>query len=285
VPVGGWLIFSDEDGLWQLHAETKELREVVREGIGGFESDQLDTVGVEDGGGFTLVLAFKGSGEVWRVPAAQEPCPDGYTSLAGGACTVECPWKDSMGVPARYVDRSTGLCRACSTPSCGLGFEPVLCTAWEDGYCRACADNGTFVVAGTCEKTAMRRATPCEAGFYAVEGGYYCEECPPFTSTRFGGAGRVEQCKCLDGLVRQDGACKGDGLFEYEASVCARTGACLVPPNAGLLAGGYGGESCKWACNAGYYRDRMAGLVSQCRMCLNGGVRTRGDDDSPWSCE
>lgn len=281
---GGWLVFTDEDGLWQMHGQTKELREVVREGIGGFESDRLDGVAVEDGG-LTLVLAFQG-GQVWRVPAAQEPCPDGYTSLAGGACTVECPWKDSTGVPTRFVDRGTGLCRLCSVPSCGLGFEPVLCTAREDGYCRACdgADGMVFVVAGTCEKTALRPRPPCVAGYYHYAAGGYCEECPPFTSTRFGGATRVEQCKCLDGLIRQpDGACKGEGLFEYEASVCA--GACLVPPNGGLLLGGYGGESCRWACNAGYYRDRMAGFASQCRACWSGGVRTRGDDDSPWSCE
>lgn len=279
--LGGWLLFTDEDGLWQLHAETKELRPVVRESEGGFESDALETAVVEDGG-FTLVLGFKGA--VWRVPAAQSVCQAGYTSLAGGACTIECPWKDSTGAPARYVDK--GLCRMCTIPVCGLGFEPVLCTPDTDGYCRPCAGMAgmVFVVAGTCEAIAMRRASPCQPGYYAV--GAYCEECPPFTSTRFGGATRVEQCKCLEGLTRQlDGTCEGDGLFEYEASVCARTGACLVPPNAGLLANGYGGESCRWACNAGYYRDSRAGFASQCQACWSGGVRTPGDDDSPWSCE
>lgn len=281
----GWLAFSDEDGLWQLHTETRELLLIVGESQGGFEADALITVGVE---GFMVVLGF--AGEVWRVPAAQQECASGFTSLAGGACTIECPWQDSLGAAVRYVDRSTGLCQACSVPVCGLGFEPVLCTSEMDGYCRACAplESGlVYVVPGTCEPTARRRVSPCVAGFYAAGiGGGYCEECPPFTSTRFGGAVRVEQCKCLDGLTRQrDGTCKGEGLFEYDAGVCTRVGGCQVPANARLLPAGFGGEACVWTCNNGYYRDSSAGFASQCRVCLTGGVLTNGDDDSPWSCE
>lgn len=280
----GWLVFSDEDGLWQMHAQTKELREVVREGIGGFESDLVELVQAS-ADRLALFIRFIG-GEVWTVRAAEEACASGYTSLPGGECTLECAWKSSEGVPARFVDRGTGLCKVCSVLSCGFGFEPVLCTPETDGYCRPCTGVAgmVYIVAGTCERTTMRKAAPCEAGSYAV-GGAYCEPCPLYTSTRFAGANRTEQCKCLDGLVRRDGGCVGEALYEYDAEVCSRVGGCEVPGNARVLPDGFGGEACRWTCNAGYYRDRMAGLADQCRRCLSGGVQTSGDDDSPWSCE
>jgi hypothetical protein len=284
----GWLLFTDEDGLWQMHSESKELREVVREGTGVFEeSDLVEQVQVS-ADRLALLIRFVG-GEVWTVRAAEEACASGYTSLPGGECTLECVWKSSAGVPTRYVDRSTtGECRLCSVLNCGVGFEPVLCTAEADGYCRPCASVAglVYTVAGTCEPTTMRKPAPCEAGSYAVPGGaYYCEVCPLYTSTRFAGANRTEQCKCLDGLARRDGGCVGEGLYGYDAGVCSRVGGCEVPGNARVLPVGYGGEACRWACNAGYYRDRLAGFADQCRRCLSGGVRTSGDDDSPWSCE
>jgi hypothetical protein len=192
-------------------------------------------------------------------------------------------WKSSAGVPTRYVDRTTtGECRLCSVLSCGVGFEPVLCTAEADGYCRPCASVAglVYTVAGTCEPTTMRKPAPCEAGSYAVPGGAYCEVCPLYTSTRFAGANRTEQCKCLAGLVRKGGRCVAEDLFRFE-DACVLDGACSVPANARVTTG----YACAWECNAGYYRDSLAGFASQCRPCLIGSGRTRGDDDSPWSCE
>lgn len=283
--VDGWLLFSDEDGLWQMHTQTRELLAVVRENTGGFESDRLEAVRVSEDR-YSLVMRFS-QGEVWTVRAAEEVCPSGYTSLPGGECTVECPWLNSQGVTIRYVDRSSGECRPCSMPTCGVGFEPIACTAETDAFCRPCEAvvGMVYVVAGSCEKVTMRPTAPCEIGSYAGPGGGYCEPCPLYTSTRYAQAVRLEQCKCVDGLVRRDGACVGEELYQYDAEVCARVGACQVPENAMLLPAGFGGEACRWACNAGYYRDRMAGFANQCRPCLSGGIRTSGDDDSPWSCE
>lgn len=284
LPGGEWLAFADEDGLWQMHAATRELRLIVREAGADFEADALENVTTD--GPFVLVLRFAGGAE-WRVTAAETACETGLTSVVGGDCTLECPWLDSAGRKSRYVDRSTGECRACTQAlACGVGSELVPCSAERDAYCRVCAGllgvNTTFAAAGTCDAGLLRRLPPCEAGSYLAAAGY-CELCPAPTRTRFGGAVRAEQCKCPDGLSRRmgDGACVSERLYEFE--VCAAgAGGCALPARAARLAGG---DACRWACNAGFYRDTLAGFGDQCRPCLGGGTRTRGDDDSPWSCE
>ena len=134
--IAGWLAFADEDGLWQFHTGTRELLEVAKEAAVEFEADELEHVTLTDP--FTLRLLFRGGYEM-LLEAAQEPCPDGRTSLAGGECTLECRWLDLSGRPARYVDAATGQCRACTRPACGVGEELVLCTPRADGVCRRCA--------------------------------------------------------------------------------------------------------------------------------------------------
>jgi hypothetical protein len=279
----GWLAFGDEDGLWQFHTETHELLSIVKEEVGSFEVDRLLVVSMTSV--HAVLLVFR-DGVVWEMRANQEPCPLDTTSLAGGACTVECRWLDTANRPSQYVDLATGLCRPCTAPVCGRGEVLQACTPTADALCRACAavPNETYAIAGTCDAGARKPTPPCRPGWYLAGGGLYCEACPAFTATRFPGATRPEQCKCVDGMVRQAGlGCVADGLFErFDRTVCV-AGTCRLPRNARARLDD--AEPCGWTCNAGFYRDTLAGFLDKCRVCLTGLGRTSGDNDEPWSCE
>jgi hypothetical protein len=158
-------------------------------------------------------------------------------------------------------------------------------TARDTRFCQCLVrSNQTYAMGGTCDPDTLRPTPPCEAGWYAIgTSPRYCTQCPAYTTTLYGGATRLEQCRCLDGLVRRNGECVLlEDVYELDGA-CASQTACLVPSNARLLA--WAGKACRWACNAGYYRDSLAGLRDQCRPCRIGQGRTSGDDDEPWSCE
>jgi hypothetical protein len=296
----GWLAFADEDGLWQFHTTTRELLPMIKETDGSFEADAL--AGVDATDAFILRLYFEG-GIRWEVPAAQAECATDYTSLAGGDCSVGCRWLSTAGVPAQYVDNATGLCRAC-TPglACGVGEERVACTARRDAYCRACPSLAgrtvrigfanmplVYTVAGTCDESTLKpRGDFCYLGWYLDPTRRWCEKCPPFTTTLLLEASRQEQCKCVPGLTRQGGRCLAISLYAFE-NACA-LGPCRTPRNARLVPAGVG--DCRWECNTGFYRDTLAGFDDQCRACLTREAgelgmnwMSRGDDDSPYSCE
>ena len=152
-------------------------------------------------------------------------------------------------------------------------------------YCNVCRKRAvlTYSVLGTCEASTLSEMAPCRAGWY-LGGGGFCVRCPQFTATLFDGATRVEQCKCLDGMVRRGpGDCVADGPYErFDDDACV-DGTCRLPRNARARLDD--AETCGWACNAGFYRDSNAGFLDQCRPCLGGSGRTRGDDGEPWSCE
>ena len=154
--------------------------------------------------------------------------------------------------------------------------------------CLACLSTYSTVYTepGTCDAGMRRPIPPCVAGWYLAAGGRHCEECPAFTATQYAGATRFEQCKCVAGLARKgpDRACVGERLYDFEeGGACGNAASCTVPRNAQLVAGD--NVACRWTCNAGFYRDTLAGFDDQCRACLAGSGRTRGDDDQPWSCE
>ena len=273
----GWLAFTDEDGLWQFHTETRDLIVMIKESTGGFEADAL--LGLDTSDRFTLKLYFQ-RGVLWDLLASQAGCLDGWTSRAGGDCSVSCPVKDATGVAVNYVERTTGSCLACPQLACGVGQAPVECTSTAPGYCRTCppVSGMRYSQPGSCEASTLRLAAPCNAGHYTSSTGGFCEPCPPYTTTLYASATRFEQCKCLPGLARRNGVCVGEELYDFE-SACAQN--CRVPQKASRTTN----YACRWECNAGYYRDPSAGLDDQCRPCLSGGTRTKGDDASPWSCE
>jgi len=299
-----WLVFADEVGLWQLDVVRRELLLMVQEAAGGFEADDLLDVDLA-GDEFTVRLMFKGN-TTWYISALQDRCPDDWTSMDGGDCTVECRWLSGGGVASRYVNQSSGVCVPCSTLQCGFGEVFQLCTRTTDSVCSPCpslAGTGwVYSSVGTCDPVSWKRAPPCGVGYYAEASGRFCEICPAFTSTVRAGATDIRQCKCLPGLVRRAGRCVGTEMFEFEGVVagqplaCAAKNAsdgCVAPRNANVTSTGRD-VACMWECGPGFYRDTGAGWEDQCRPCLgpptaaSWGVvawTTRGDDDTRRSCE
>ena len=301
----GVLIFTDDNGLWQLELAGGALSAVMGEAwdLGlGFEADQLLGVQLVDAT-YTLLLGFR-DGATWTVTAKTEACPDGTTSVAGGECSVGCEWRaDGRGY---FVNASSGGCVACDYGlQCAAGFEAVMCTRAEQARCRACPAlpptnyTGAYVVPGRCDADMVAYLAPnCPPGTYAGAGGV-CVACPAAalgdlfrTATVLKGATRVEQCKCsaTDGLRRRsDGACVSirGGLLAYDGW-CGGEGGCNVPPNATL----WRDAGCLWRCDAGFYHDTEAPWLARCKPCTRVGsieaglaAGTRGDDDAPLSCE
>ena len=283
----GWVAFADDNGLWQFHTDTRELRPMVKESEALFEADDL--VDVDTADEFTLRLVFRD--HVWLVSAHEQECPEDYTSMPGGDCTVECAWRSAVQAPVRYVNRSRGgACLPCSQLDCGYGEVFVPCTRDRDSWCRRCeprGEAGVYSARGTCEDVAWRVGLPpCDAGSYAEDGGRYCEVCPELTATWRAGATDARQCKCLAGLMRRGDKCVADALYEFEVPCMARE-ACPIPPHATLAPTDLVG--CKYECLPGFYHRVAAGWLDKCSPCLfensSSVPVTRGDDDEPWSCE
>jgi len=278
--LGQWVAFAVDGGLYQFHTET---REVVAIGGDDIASDVL--VSVSAPGAFTLVLTFLG-GSKSIVTVFEARCPPGMTSLPGGDCSRVC------SVPAHFVNQTSGECAVCVVLQCGIGQEFVQCTNTQQGFCKECPNEapGVFVEPGNCEGMSKRAVPPCNAGFYTDSLGKFCLPCPYLTTTVLNGAERLEQCKCQPGLARKKGACIAEPLYEFEfISVCP--GTCKLPKNAKATPLG-NNHGCRWECNAGYYHDTSAGWNDKCRPCFlasNSSTlavpASRGDDDSPWSCE
>ena len=296
----GAVLFSDDNGLWQLDMERGTLTAVMGEGwdIGWrrFEADELVSVRMPDA--FTLLLGFR-DGWVWTVLASEAACPDDSTSNAGGDCVVGCSW------PGAYVNSTTGACVPCAlSRGCETGQQWVQCTRSAQSQCASCpplsaSEKGLgriYVTPGDCDASQMRFTPPCPRNFYARKDDVYCDMCPSagFASTLHPGATRVEQCKCSAGLRRsQEGVCIGEALYTYEDGACVSSPQqCLVPPRAALVldwSEGFG--RCPWECNAGYYHATNRTWADKCQPCARMGneslmrATSRGDDDTPLSCE
>ena len=304
----GVVLFSDDNGLWQLDLERGTLTAVMGEGwdLGQrLEADELVSVRMPDY--FTLVLVFR-DGTAWTVLASEGMCPDDWTSNAGGDCVVGCSWSGS----GSYVNSTTGACIPCVVAGgCKAGQQWMRCTRSAQAKCVNCPtsiDTVTaeglgriYVTPGECDISRMRFTPPCPPNFYttsdevAVGGVVYCDMCPAegLASTLQPGATRVEQCKCAAGLRRSNGMCVGEALYSYDDGACVSSPQqCLVPPRAALvLDWGDGFGRCLWECNAGYYHATVRAWADKCQPCARLGgetqmqAATRGDDDSPLSCE
>ena len=280
-----WL-FVDDGGIRQLTPATREvgLAVPVSKFPAGLTPAGVTWIGAQDGPPMAVQVAWGSVGQAYR--AAAVACPTGWTSLAGGACTLECP-QASTGGTFNYVG-ADGVCRRCLDQGalrCGLGQRFMLCNAWTDSSCVPCPalpGGSTYTVSGSCDGTAL--LPPCKAGSYLA--GWYCTRCPLYTATQLAGGVRVEQCKCLTGFTRVGGVCQAQTLYVYPPSALCAAGACPVPRNGTLLSG----ASCAWACAVGTYRVTGAGFLDACQPCqgLPAGARgftTAGDDDAPLSCE
>jgi len=280
-----WL-FVDDAGVRQLTPETREvgLSVPATEFPAGLTPAGVTWAEPQNGAATGVWVAWGTTVRAYR--AAAEPCPTGWTSLAGGACTVGCPWA-STGGTFNYV-RADGACTRCldqGALGCGLGQRFVLCNATAASWCEACPAlpaGVVYTMAGSCD--GLARLPPCVAGAYLT--GWYCRPCPVYTATQLGGAVRVEQCKCLAGFRRVDGECRSQTLYTYPAGGLCAAQACPLPRNGTLLSA----ATCAWACAVGTYRLTTAGFADACQPCqgLPAGARyftTAGDDDAPLSCE
>jgi hypothetical protein len=252
---------------------------MILEDSGDFEADNLYGVRVSSDK-YQLFLDFRG-GTTWTMSAAIERCPAGMTSLPGGACVQECRTENKL-----FVNPNTGQCLPCTPLTCDIGQTLVPCTWESDAYCMTCpvVAGTTFSMPGTCDSSSRRPVPPCQPGRYAVAGGAYCEACPEFSATLFAGAVRLEQCKCMDGLIRRNGVCVGEGLYTFEQA-CPTS--CPLPRWAVIVPG----RPCEWQCDIGFYHDTKASFYNKCKLCLTGSTPnnnfrlSRGDDDGPISCE
>ena len=303
----GVVLFSDDNGLWQLDMERGTLTAVMGEGwaIGWwrFEADELVSVRMPDA--FTLLLGFR-DGWVWTVLASEAACPDDSTSNAGGDCVVGCSW------PGSYVNSTTGACVPCAlSGGCEAGQQWVQCTRSAQSQCASCPplsvlEKGLvgriFVTPGDCDTSRMRFTPPCPRNFYttsdyvAPNRTVYCDMCPSagFSLTLHPGATRVQQCKCSAGLRRsREGICIGEALYSYEDGVCVSSPQrCQSPPRNALVRDwGDGFGRCMWECDAGYYHATNRTWADKCQLCTRVGneslmrATSRGDDDTPLSCE
>lgn len=299
----GIVLFTDDNGLWQLELESGALGRVMGEGWDlnwRFEADELVSVSTQSGDRLALLLQFR-DGTAWSVRANVEVCPDDTTSNAGGDCVVDCVWNEGAA-GSYYVNRSTGACVSCGGAGvCGVAEEYVKCTRDEPGKCVKCASPSSgapkmYVVPGRCDQDMTRYQPPCPPGYYqSASHPEYCDSCPdPLSTTRLSGATRVEQCKCLDGLrlSTELGRCVGEDLYAYEDGACELSPqSCVVPLEGVLLDQGRGYGRCMWECNAGFYHVAMNVWEPVCAPCVQtagdlGRVAvTRGDNDSPMSCE
>jgi hypothetical protein len=254
--------------------------------VGTYVVESTLTTGICMDKRVSLTLGFK-DGTEWDLVANTEPCPPDTTSRMSGECTVGCAWQDG----SNYVDPSTGACVSCGGLQCGFGQQLVKCTRSAPARCEACPVRGgakVYAVAGRCDEDEMRYLAPCPPGFYLGSGGVHCEACgDPLRTTVFSGGTRVEQCKCKAGLrwSKELGKCVGRDLYVYDGWMCADGWSeCVLPAHAKLAPGGGGGWArCAWECDAGYYR-----VMDRCEACQGGrpeDATTRGDDDSPLSCE
>lgn len=302
---GKFLFFVDDTGLWQLEVATGGLGRVLDKtwdiggaGGAGVRLDDLESV---QGVSYNNVLLVFKDGTRWTLAANEEPCADDFTSNRGGDCAIGCAWRaDGLG---SYVNRATGACVSCADARaatvCGVGERLAECTREAPAKCEACPLQGggllvsntnrtkVYTKPGQCDEDEMQYTPPCPRGFYLGLDGRYCKACPdPLSTTVLAGATRVEQCKCKQGLVlsAELGRCIGEELYAYDIGACVSE--CNHPPNSTVT----DSVRCKWACDLGLYHSREAGWLDKCQPCWRdpadtGRPATRGDDDSPRSCE
>jgi len=203
-----YFVFAATDGLYQLDSGMRNVVQILASSAAPAWMPTLSlllSVGLGSDTS-TLVLGFASVAAV--LAPVQQRCPSGFTSYAGGTCTVSC------STTTNYVDQGTGLCLPCVTRACVTGEQLIACTPISPQTCQACPalslEQGLYRRIynnpGSCALSNTLYVAPCPKGFYAstvtIGGLTVCKSCPLFSTTFADGQTSIDQCRCYDGATK-----------------------------------------------------------------------------------
>jgi hypothetical protein len=125
------------------------------------------------------------------------PCPDDYTSLQGGDCSIYKPWNNGQG---HYIQN--GIAYPCITTTCAAGSVYIPCNRTRPSYCEECVTPVTsafqWTVADSCE---YKLVPPCPINMYHDIQTGSCERCPVLMTTVSTNNTGITSCTCPIPLV------------------------------------------------------------------------------------
>ena len=134
------------------------------------------------------------AGDFWDGTSCT-PCPIGSFSQAGATTCTACNPKWST---------STEGSSTCDTCAEGYHFENDTCVSDDVG---STSDPTAQKVCAPGEAPKSGVCTPCEVGYYGING-MQCEKCPTGSTTASTGSSSQSQCNiCLDGYTLKNGQC------------------------------------------------------------------------------
>ena len=209
-----YFLFPASDGLYQLDSFSRSVARVLASSYTPVwmpDLSQLLSLEVTTNAS-EMTLSFAQVKAI--LSPRQERCPIGFTSMAGGDCTIPC------STSTNYVEPLSGECKACRTRDCSVGERLVQCTQSSPQTCEPCpaleALEGRYAriynLPGSCALSNTLYTAPCPVGFYLsatpVRGFQICASCPMFSNTSSDGSTSIDQCRCYDGAMKvAGGAC------------------------------------------------------------------------------
>ncbi len=136
-------------------------------------------------------------------------CPDDYTSISGGSCTIYKPWNNGASNGFYIVN---GIAHQCTPATCGKGYYSAACTRTSPAVCQACMlpiDANLYVayfIAGSCEYELV---SPCPKNMYYGGPPHYmrCISCPGIMTTVAANRYSPDDCICPSPLERVGDDC------------------------------------------------------------------------------
>ena len=189
------LFINDQNKLCQYHVfKTKVV----------CMSITIDTTGlrsiISDTSGTLLYLIYTSTTVIYSMPGTL--CPDDYTSLAGGGCSIYKPWNNGKGY---YIQN--GVAIQCAPANCPAGQYSAVCSRNSSASCITCTipttNNYIFSTPGTCDYNLL---PPCPKNSYVDETGI-CVACPGVMFTRFYNGTSFDDCLCPFPLTQVDRDC------------------------------------------------------------------------------
>lgn len=167
--------------------------------------------------GLQLILEYKDFYDVVEDPGT--PCPDDYTSISGGLCSLYYPWNNGEG---SYISPENGTAYPCLHQICDPGWFFTPCSRSSPGFCSQCSVsseyNIKFLYSNKCDYVF---AQPCAKNWYAEPATGECFQCPHVMYTVEANMNGSASCLCPEPLIQVQGA---DNIPD-----------CVVPSNSALF--------------------------------------------------